>query len=206
MYETNLGILLLGDSDSGKTSLLMRYIKNVYKDTYVSTVGLDQYVKKLKIDEEDVNLHIMDTSGQERFKSLSQTYYKKADGIIFVFDVTNRESFEGMKFWLTDVLNYNSDIVYVIVGNKIDLTNSILVNENDIKAEEIFKNSKYFETSAKNNINIEKPFEELANLILHKLNEQKSFSVYDSLRRSGSFHIHNKKHNNSKKNHSNSCC
>ena len=107
MYETNLGILLLGDSDSGKTSLLMRYIKNVYKDTYVSTVGLDQYVKKLKIDEEDVNLHIMDTSGQERFKSLSQTYYKKADGIIFVFDVTNRESFEGMKFWLNHQHSFN---------------------------------------------------------------------------------------------------
>ena len=100
MYETNLSILLLGASDTGKTSLLMRYTKNQYKDSYISTVGLDSTLKKLIIDGEEVNLHIMDTSGQERFKSLSQSYYKKADGVIFVFDVTNKESFEAIKYWL----------------------------------------------------------------------------------------------------------
>ena len=205
---TNLSILLLGDSDSGKTSLLMRYVKNQYKENYISTVGLDSLVKNLIINEEDVSLHIMDTSGQERFKSLSQSYYKKVDGIIFVFDVTNRESYEGVKFWLKDALSYNKEIVYVIVGNKIDLKNIIVVNENDIKSEEIFKDIKYFETSAKENTNVEKPFEEIANLILQKLNEQGNLSVYDSIRRAGSFHIrnHNHNHNNSRKTHSNSCC
>ena len=205
---TNLSILLLGDSDSGKTSLLMRYAKNQYKENYISTVGLDSLVKNLIINEEDVKLHIMDTSGQERFKSLSQSYYKKVDGIIFVLDVTNRESYEGVKFWLKDALSYNKEIVYVIVGNKIDLKNIIVVNENDIKSEEIFKDIKYFETSAKENTNVEKPFEEIANLILQKLNEQGNLSVYDSIRRAGSFHIrnHNHNHNNSRKTHSNSCC
>ena len=208
MYETNLSILLLGASDTGKTSLLMRYTKNQYKDSYISTVGLDSTLKKLIIDGEEVNLHIMDTSGQERFKSLSQSYYKKVDGIIFVLDVTNRESYEGVKFWLKDALSYNKEIVYVIVGNKIDLKNIIVVNENDIKSEEIFKDIKYFETSAKENTNVEKPFEEIANLILQKLNEQGNLSVYDSIRRAGSFHIrnHNHNHNNSRKTHSNSCC
>ena len=205
---TNLSILLLGDSDSGKTSLLMRYVKNQYKENYISTVGLDSLVKNLIINEEDVSLHIMDTSGQERFKSLSQSYYKKVDGIIFVLDVTNMESYEGVKFWLKDALSYNKEIVYVIVGNKIDLKNIIVVNENDIKSEEIFKDIKYFETSAKENTNVEKPFEEIANLILQKLNEQGNLSVYDSIRRAGSFHIrnHNHNHNNSRKTHSNSCC
>ena len=205
---TNLSILLLGDSDSGKTSLLMRYVKNQYKENYISTVGLDSLVKNLIINEEDVSLHIMDTSGQERFKSLSQSYYNKVDGIIFVLDVTNRESYEGVKFWLKDALSYNKEIVYVIVGNKIDLKNIIVVNENDIKSEEIFKDIKYFETSAKENTNVEKPFEEIANLILQKLNEQGNLSVYDSIRRAGSFHIrnHNHNHNNSRKTHSNSCC
>ena len=206
MYETNLSILLLGASDTGKTSLLMRYAKNQYKDSYISTVGLDSTLKKLIIDGEEVNLHIMDTSGQERFKSLSQSYYKKADGVIFVFDVTNKESFEAIKYWLKDVQSYNSDIVYVIVGNKIDLTNIIEINENKIKAEEIFKDKKYFETSAKDNINVEKPFEELANLIIQKLNEQGKPSVSDSIRRSGSFHIYNQNNNNSRKSHSMSCC
>ena len=159
---TNLSILLLGDSDSGKTSLLMRYVKNQYKENYISTVGLDSLVKNLIINEEDVRLHIMDTSGQERFKSLSQSYYNKVDGIIFVLDVTNRESYEGVKFWLKDAFSYNKEIVYVIVGNKIDLKNIIVVNENDIKSEEIFKDIKYFETSAKENTNVEKPFEEIS--------------------------------------------
>ena len=205
---TNLSILLLGDSDSGKTSLLMRYVKNQYKENYISTVGLDSLVKNLIINEEDVRLHIMDTSGQERFKSLSQSYYNKVDGIIFVLDVTNMESYEGVKFWLKDAFSYNKEIVYVIVGNKIDLKNIIVVNENDIKSEEIFKDIKYFETSAKENTNVEKPFEEIANLILQKLNEQGNLSVYDSIRRAGSFHIrnHNHNHNNSRKTHSNSCC
>ena len=206
MITTNLSILLLGNSDTGKTSLLMKYAKNQYKENYVSTVGLDSVVKDLKINEEDVRLYIMDTSGQERFKSLSQSYYQKVDGIIFVFDVTNRESFEGIKYWLKDALSYNKEIVYVIVGNKIDLKNIIVVNKNDVKGQKIFKDIKYFETSAKENTNVEKPFEELANLILQKLNEEGNKSVRDSIQRSGSFILNNQNRDNSRKTHINSCC
>ena len=203
---TNLNILLLGNSDTGKTSLLMKYVKNQYKESYISTVGLDTFVKDLKINEEDVRLHLMDTSGQERFKSLAQSYYNKVDGIIFVFDVTNRESFEGIKYWLKDALSYNKEIIYVIVGNKIDLTNIRVVDENNMKGLHIFKDIKYFETSAKENTNVEKPFEELANLILQKLNEEGNKSVYDSVRRSGSFMLNNQNQDNPRKTHSNSCC
>ncbi len=206
MITTNLSILLLGNSDAGKTSLLMKYAKNQYKETYVSTVGLDTVEKDLKINEEDVRLYIMDTSGQERFKSLSQSYYQKVDGIIFVFDVTNRESFEGIKYWLKDALSYNKEIVYVIVGNKIDLKNIIVVNKNHVKGQKIFKDIKYFETSAKENTNVEKPFEELANLILQKLNEEGNKSVRDSIQRSGSFILNNQNRDNSRKTHTNSCC
>ncbi len=206
MITTNLSILLLGNSDAGKTSLLMKYAKNQYKETYVSTVGLDTVEKDLKINEEDVRLYIMDTSGQERFKSLSQSYYQKVDGIIFVFDVTNRESFEGIKYWLKDALSYNKEIVYVIVGNKIDLKNIIVVNKNHVKGQKIFKDIKYFETSAKENTNVEKPFEELANLILQKLNEEGNKSVRDSIQRSGSFILNNQNSDNSRKTHTNSCC
>ena len=206
MSTTNLSILLLGNSDTGKTSLLMKYAKNQYKENYVSTVGLDSVVKDLKINEEDVRLYIMDTSGQEKFKSLSQSYYQKVDGIIFVFDVTNRESFEGIKYWLKDALSYNKEIVYVIVGNKIDLKNIIVVNKNNVKGQKIFKDIKYFETSAKENTNVEKPFEELANLILQKLNEEGNKSVRDSIQRSGSFILNNQNRDNSRKTHTNSCC
>ena len=203
---TTLSILLLGNSDTGKTSLLMKYVKNQYKESYISTVGLDTFMKDLKINEEDVRLHLMDTSGQERFKSLAQSYYNKVDGIIFVFDVTNRESFEGIKYWLKDALSYNKEIIYVIVGNKIDLTNIRVVDENDMKGKHIFKDIKYFETSAKENTNVEKPFEELANLILQKLNEEGNKSVYDSVRRSGSFILNNQNQDNPRKTNSNSCC
>ena len=203
---TTLSILLLGNSDTGKTSLLMKYVKNQYKESYISTVGLDTFMKDLKINEEDVRLHLMDTSGQERFKSLAQSYYNKVDGIIFVFDVTNRESFEGIKYWLKDALSYNKEIVYVIVGNKIDLKNIIVVNKNDVKGQKIFKDIKYFETSAKENTNVEKPFEELANLILQKLNEEGNKSVRDSIQRSGSFILNNQNRDNSRKTHTNSCC
>ena len=206
MSTTNLSILLLGNSDTGKTSLLMKYAKNQYKENYVSTVGLDSVVKDLKINEENVRLHIMDTSGQGRYKSLSQSYYQKVDGIIFVFDVTNRESFEGIKYWLKDALSYNKEIVYVIVGNKIDLKNIIVVNKNNVKGQKIFKDIKYFETSAKENTNVEKPFEELANLILQKLNEEGNKSVRDSIQRSGSFILNNQNRDNSRKTHTNSCC
>lgn len=203
---THLSILLLGNSDTGKTSLLMKYVKNQYKESYISTVGLDTFMKDLKINEEDVRLLLMDTSGQERFKSLAQSYYNKVDGIIFVFDVTNRESFEGIKYWLKDALSYNKEITYVIVGNKIDLTNIRVVDENDMKGPHIFKDIKYFETSAKENTNVEKPFEELANLILQKLNDEGNKSVYDSVRRSGSFILNNQNQDNPRKTHSNSCC
>ena len=102
MSVINLQILLLGDSSVGKTSLLMRYINNEFKESMISTIGMDIHKKKIKISNKEVLLHLVDITGQERFKSVARTYYKDVDGIIFIFDVTNKDSFIHIKDWLID--------------------------------------------------------------------------------------------------------
>ena len=205
MDETHLKILLLGDSAVGKTSLLLRFTKNTFLDSHVTTMGIDCFEKKIKINEKNVVIHLTDTSGQERFRSLSKNFYKNADGIIFVFDLTNHESFVNINDWLNEIKSYNDNFLYVIAGNKADLQNTIQINEQDIQENDIFKNIKYFQTSAKENTNVDKTFIELTDLILQKLLRQGSISSYEASRSNSirimSFDGSNHRNRNKKK-----CC
>ena len=186
MCVINLQILLLGDSSVGKTSLLMRYINNEFKESMISTIGMDIHKKKIKISNKEVLLHLVDITGQERFKSVARTYYKDVDGIIFIFDVTNKDSFIHIKDWLKDAQTYEVDFDYIIVGNKIDLNDIIEVNEENVKS--TYKKAEYIETSSKNGTNINEAFEEITKIILKRLERTGSISRIDSR---SSFHLDN---------------
>ena len=101
-----LGILILGDTNVGKTSLLLNYTDNYEVGTHVATVGIDFKFKTIKVKDMDVKLQIWDTSGQERFKSLTKNYLNNADGIMFVYDITSKKSFEGVKEWIKEAESY----------------------------------------------------------------------------------------------------
>ena len=204
MNDINLKILLIGDSAVGKTSILFRYINDEFPDCYISTIGVEYKMKTLMINGRKINLKIWDTSGQERYRSITENFYRNANGILFVFDITNKESFNNIKLWLTDSENCQTKITKMLVGNKIDLIDKRKVDKEltDKFAEK--KEMKYIETSAKEGINIDEIFRGLAELILKGKTDEEINEEYKDNRNNNSFNIFedNKEELKKKK----SCC
>jgi len=157
--QNTIRVVLLGDSMVGKTAFLTRYFKNTFTETFLSTIGIDDETKFIKINEEKCKLIIWDTAGQERFRSLPKKYYQNADGIFLLFDVTKPETFKNVSSWMKDIQNNanrgndSSSIIIYLLGNKIDMDErEVDKNEAKNKAEEL--NMKYCEISCKLNINI----------------------------------------------------
>ena len=166
MSEINLKILLIGDSSVGKTSILLRYVDDEFNDSYISTIGIEYKIKTINVNNKKITMRIWDTSGQERYRSITQNFYRNANGILFVFDVTKKESFNNIKLWLTDSQNCEANISKILIGNKIDLEEEREVSNETIENFASKKEMKFFETSAKEGTNIDLIFRELAELIL----------------------------------------
>jgi small GTP-binding protein len=156
-------ILLLGDSSVGKTCFLMRYSDNTFQEIHMSTIGLDYKLKSVQLDDGNiVKIQIWDTAGQDRFRSITKNYYKGAHGIILIYDITSRKTYENIKNWVTQIKEEVSDKVNIIlVGNKIDdeKNRKVSTEEGEKMAKEI--GFDFYETSAKTGINIDSTFNDL---------------------------------------------
>ena len=161
----SINILLVGNSSVGKTSLCNRYAKGEFHSEFLSTIGTDIFGKSVRIDDENIYLKIMDFSGQERYRSIGQSYFRQADGIIFIFDITNKESLLDIENWLSAANNVNNDFKKILVGNKKDLEIIRVIDKNTGEKEANEKNMPYFETSAKTGENVEEIFIAIAKLI-----------------------------------------
>ena len=127
-----LKILTLGDSAVGKSALLVRYTQNKFNSGYLSTVGIDYQSKKINYQNRDIEMQIWDSAGQEKYRAISKQYYKKANGILLLYDVTSRESFLGIKEWIRDINNMvTMKPSLILVGNKIDLERKVLTEEGE---------------------------------------------------------------------------
>ncbi|TPX49179.1 hypothetical protein SeMB42_g02707 [Synchytrium endobioticum] len=117
-------LLLIGDSGTGKSSLLLRFTDDTWlqPDEVSATIGVDFKVKMVEVDGKRFKLTIWDTAGQERFRTLTSSYYRGAQGVVLVYDVSNRATFEHLQLWFTELETYSSsrDVVKMIVGNKSD--------------------------------------------------------------------------------------
>ena len=160
-------IITLGNAGVGKTSIIRSYLGYIFESNNLSTIGLDFARKEIILkNKEKIHFQLMDTSGQEKYKSLASSYLKHADGVLFVFALNNKLSFEQITGWikLFEEEHFGKDnIPKYLVGNKCDLENDIKVEEDLIN--DFINNKKdmiYFQTSAKDNINIEKVFQEMA--------------------------------------------
>merc|ERR1719242_3009091 len=121
-YDYLFKLVLIGDSGVGKSCLLLRFADDAFTESYISTIGVDFRFRTVKIDKKTVKLQIWDTAGQERFRTITSAYYRGADGIIMVYDVTNYESFDHVEEWLSEVDRYaNEGTAKLLVGNKADL-------------------------------------------------------------------------------------
>jgi small GTP-binding protein len=166
MSGINLKILLVGDSAVGKTTLILKYVDGKFSDSHITTIGVEYKDKEITVNNRKINLQIWDTSGQERYRSITKNFYRNAHGILFVFDVTNQTSFDHLKDWLNSSNECDIDFKKIIVGNKIDLNDRVVNKETMEFFAEKNQIKKSFETSAKDGTNADLIFKEMSELIL----------------------------------------
>jgi len=167
-YDYLFKLVLIGDSGVGKSCLLLRFADDNFTDSYISTIGVDFRFRTVTIDGKTVKLQIWDTAGQERFRTITSAYYRGADGIIMVYDVTSAESFDHVEEWLSEVDRYaNENTSKLLVGNKADLIEQKQVAEETAQrfAEKLGIDS--IETSAKTATNVEAAFVTMAKQLIH---------------------------------------
>ena len=156
-------ILLLGDSSVGKSCLLLRYCEDSFQESHLTTIGLDFRLKKITLDDNrKIKVQIWDTAGEDRFRAITKNYYRGANGILLLYDVTDQGSFDRIREWIDIIKEETSEgIIIYLVANKIDLKNKrIITNADGKKISEEYKIS-YFETSAKASIGVNEVFESL---------------------------------------------
>jgi small GTP-binding protein len=162
-FDALLKLLLLGDSGVGKSSLLTQYVEDDFHDVFISTIGIDFRNKTLDVDGHRVKLRIWDTAGQERFRTLTAQFYRGSQGILMVYDVTSRETFENIGHWMKQIKdNVDTNPRIVIVGNKVDLPAERVVKKKE--AEKLAKSygCQHFEVSAKADDGVKEAFQALA--------------------------------------------
>ena len=210
--EITIKTIIIGDTYGGKTSILNRYINKNFSTLFMATIGVDFYKSLIIKNNNKYKFTIWDTSGQEKFNSIISSYYRDVGVIIIVFDLTNYNSFLNLRNWIETISVYESnDIVKVIVGNKCDLEKEKKVNFNEAIDFCKKNNAIYIETSAKENINIDKIFNNVVEIIDVKVMNNEplnknikvinNFDIIDELRNN-----QNNQMNNKSKKKTPSCC
>lgn len=120
-YDHLIKLLIVGDSGTGKTNTLLRFCDNNFLNSHLTTIGIDFKTKTLQIDNKTIRLQIWDTAGQQRFKTITQTYYRGAMGIFIIYAVDDMTSFNNVYGWWKQIkMHAGEDVVLILVGNKID--------------------------------------------------------------------------------------
>lgn len=169
--EMTIKILVIGESAVGKSCILLRYTDDFFQEDSLSTIGVDFKIKKEVIDGSLVKIQIWDTAGQERFRNICKAYYRGTQGILLVFDVNNRDSFEKTITWITSIKeNVANTVDIILVGNKADNPDEDAGGERKVSKEEGQKMAEsldvpYFETSAKTGRNVNEVFIKMATMV-----------------------------------------
>ena len=160
-------ILLLGDSEVGKSCFLMRYSDNVFIDNYITTIGLDYKLKTVKLDTgKTIKVQLWDTAGQDKYRTIAKNYYKGSHGILLLYDITKQSSFDNIREWVRDIKEEVSEkAIIFLIGNKIDIEDQRKISKE--KGEELAEEFKipFFEASAKSGKNVDEVFKALYNKI-----------------------------------------
>ncbi len=167
-YDYLMKLIIIGDSGVGKTCFLMRFADDTFTTSHISTIGIDFKIKPITIDGKTIKLQIWDTAGQDRFRTITQTYYKGAMGVILAYDCTDENSFNNVRNWVKQLeAHATPGVAKVLIGNKSDSANKKIDTARGKALADEYKMG-FFETSAKNNINVKETFYHLAREIKSK--------------------------------------
>lgn len=186
-FDVKIKLLIIGDQSIGKTCLLERWISNTFTFSSLSTIGIDFRVKYLLIDNIKIKLQVWDTGGQERFRTITRSYFRGSHGVLLAYDCTNRKSFESIDLWLKEIAkNADDNINKMIIGTKIDDKDKRVVFYDEALALANKYALPYIETSALENTNVEECFMSITTTIKTRLvieglktsqDNQKTFSL-----------------------------
>lgn len=156
-------VVLLGDSGVGKSSIVLRFVADNFKSDAEATIGASYMGKILQFNDKMIKFNIWDTAGQERYHSLAKMYYRDATAAIMVYDITKKDSFDGLKRWHKELTEFGpKDISIIIAGNKEDLVQTEAVSPEEANAFARSIGALYKKTSAKTNVGVEQMFRDLA--------------------------------------------
>ena len=157
-YDHIFKIITLGDSGIGKTSLITRFAHDIFEENHLASIGFEFLIKVLDIENKIIKIQLWDICGSERFKTVSPSYYRRTNGAIVAYDISDKRSFDQVKFWIKEVKAYsNTETNIVIVGTKCDILDREVTEEEGKKlADEL--GVKYFETSAKTGYNVNEAY------------------------------------------------
>ena len=174
-FEFPLKVIVIGDTCVGKTNFIFRFVENRFSLNYVSTVGFDYRSKIITLpkSKKKVKLQIWDTAGQERYNAVNKNLFQKVQGVIIMYDITNRASFENINKWLYLLSQNVSDKAKILVGSKLDLSEEKrIVTEEEGQNLSDKNNMPFYETSSKTGENVEKIFFTLAQNIYENLSNE----------------------------------
>jgi len=169
--ENKLKLILVGDTNVGKTALLNRKHNNIFNPTFSSTLGVDFHYISVRRGNRDIKIYLWDTAGQEKFANLINVYFRNLDGAMIIYDITNRNSYDSIEKWIDKINFFNkSELPIIIVGTKTDLEKHRMVHKHEVT--NISKKYDYItmECSAKHNENVDKTFDAIIDRILKTKN------------------------------------
>lgn len=165
----NFKFIVIGASGVGKTSILDRLVDDEFPTEQVSTIGVDYKTTVVEIDGQSIKLQIWDTAGQEKFHSISRSYFRRAVGVILVYDITDRKSFDELSIWLNDVHTLcDPNASVLMIGNKLDMASQRTVSTSEAQSFAATQQLSYIETSAKDGNNVIEAFNRAAKMVYDK--------------------------------------
>ncbi|KAH3853680.1 ras-related protein Rab-13-like isoform X1 [Dreissena polymorpha] len=166
-YDHLLRLLLVGETGVGKTCLLCRFSSDDFISSHISTIGIDFKMKMMDIDGQTVKVQVWDTAGQERFEAITKQFYRRAQGILLVFDISSRKSYESVPRWLKLIKeNCKEHTVVTLIGNKTDKLETRQVTFLEAQTFADQNSINFYEVSAKDRNNVDKPFRDVCRAVL----------------------------------------
>ncbi|EGB07234.1 GTPase [Aureococcus anophagefferens] len=169
-YDLQIKLLMIGDSAVGKTSLLLRYANDTFSSTFITTIGIDFKIKTINLDGKRVKLQIWDTAGQEQFRTITRSYFRGAQGIVLVYDITDRGTFNSVRSWMAQINEHaDGQVNKILVGNKCDNSSARKVSADEGRKLADEYGVRFIETSAKQNVNVTEAFRAIAQQVTSRI-------------------------------------